>query len=66
MRRAVPPHRIARHHLLLHRPPPPRAGGPDGRPVRPGDLILAVLGVALLGGYALLAAGSLLGRTLAP
>ena len=34
--------------------------------MRVSHLILAVLGVALLGGYALLAAGSLVGRALAP
>ncbi|MBP1182863.1 hypothetical protein [Methylobacterium sp. PvR107] len=56
MPRALPARRVARHHLVLHRQPhsPSRA-----RPVRTSDLVLALLGVVLLGGFALLAAYAL-------
>ncbi|WP_342104263.1 hypothetical protein [Methylobacterium sp. SI9] len=56
MPRALPARRLPRHHLVLHRPPP-RRGGPQ--PVRTSDLVLALLGVVLLGGFALLAAYAL-------
>ena len=48
MPRALPARRVARHHLVLQRQPhrPGRAGAP---PQRTSDLVLALLGVVLLG-----------------
>ena len=56
MPRVVPSRRMPRHHLVLHRPPPARD---RVQPVRTSDLVLALLGVVLLGGFALLAAFAL-------
>jgi len=58
MPRAFPARRVARHHLVLHRQPyrPGRAGT---QPLRTSDLVLALLGVVLLGGFALRAAYAL-------
>ncbi|MEE7502082.1 hypothetical protein ACLBXO_06360 [Methylobacterium sp. C33D] len=58
MPRALPARRVARHHLVLHRRPyrPGRAGT---QTLRTSDLVLALLGVVLLGGFALLAAHAL-------
>ena len=44
---------MPRHHLGLHRPPLRRG---RVQPVRTSDLVLALLSVVLLGGFALLAA----------
>ena len=63
MPRALPSRRLPRHHLVLHRPPP-RRGTPQ--PVRISDLVLALLGVVLLGGFALLAAVAMTHGTFAP
>ncbi|AIQ87972.1 MAG: hypothetical protein CL858_29820 [Cupriavidus sp.] len=64
MPRALPARRVARHHLVLHRQPHrrDRAGAP---PLRTSDLVLALLGVVLLGGFALLAAYALTAGRLA-
>ncbi|WP_345822007.1 hypothetical protein ACN9MF_01025 [Methylobacterium fujisawaense] len=64
MPRALPARRVARHHLVLHRQPyrRDRAGAP---PLRTSDLVLALLGVVLLGGFALLAAYALTAGRLA-
>jgi hypothetical protein len=43
-----------------------RADGAEARPVRISDLVLALLGVALLGGLALAAAFTLAAGTTAP
>ena len=59
----VPHRHIPRRHLRPHRP---RQRGADRRDVRTSDLVLAVLGVVLLGGFCLLLAGSLIGHALAP
>jgi hypothetical protein len=56
MPRALLDRRPPRHHLVLHRRP---AGRGHARPVRTSDLVLALLGVALLGGFALRAACAL-------
>jgi hypothetical protein len=63
MRRVLSSRRVPRHHLVLHRQPtrPGRA-----QPVRISDLVLALLGVVLLGGFALLAAFALTSGMLAP
>lgn len=45
---------MARHHLAFHRPPRALRGGPQ--PVRVSDLVLALLSVVLLGGFAMAAA----------
>ncbi|ACB22234.1 hypothetical protein [Methylobacterium radiotolerans] len=58
MPRALPARRVARHHLVLHRQPH-RAGRAGAPPPRTSDLVLALLGVVLLGGFALLAAYTL-------
>ncbi|MGH1591484.1 hypothetical protein ACRBEV_27800 [Methylobacterium phyllosphaerae] len=63
MPRALPSRRMPRHHLALHRPPPRRGRATSQQPVRTSDLVLALLGVVLLGGFALLAA---YGLTLGP
>ncbi|WP_457104690.1 hypothetical protein [Methylobacterium sp. P5_C11] len=62
MPRALSSRRMPRHHLALHRPPS-RRGRAAPQPVRTSDLVLALLGVVLLGGFALLAA---YGLTLGP
>jgi hypothetical protein len=56
MPRALPYRRLPRHHLVLHRR---AAGRGHARSVRASDLVLALLGVVLLGGFALLAAYAL-------
>ena len=68
MRHLGLPRRVPRHRLMIHRPPPPGAGQPrqGGKPARLSDLILAMLGVTLLGGLALMAAASLMARSAAP
>ncbi|MCX4195509.1 hypothetical protein OMR07_07850 [Methylobacterium organophilum] len=58
MPRALPARRVARHHLVLHRQSH-RAGRAGAPPPRTSDLVLALLGVLLLGGFALLAAYAL-------
>ena len=63
MPRALPGRRPARHHLVLHRPPQRRGGS---QPIRTSDLVLALLGVVLLGGFALLAAIALTAGTVFP
>ncbi|GJD90268.1 MULTISPECIES: hypothetical protein [Methylobacterium] len=56
MPRAIPSRRLPRHHLLPHRTARHRAHGSGIKPLRTSDLVLALLGVVLLGGLALLAA----------
>ncbi|MCJ2133526.1 hypothetical protein MKK69_05500 [Methylobacterium sp. J-026] len=63
MPRALPSRRMPRHHLVLHRQPQRPGRAP---PVRTSDLVLALLGVVLLGGFALLAAIALTTGTLVP
>ena len=64
MPRTLPNRRVPRHHLAPHRPPRrSRAGTP---PMRTSDLVLALLGVALLGGLALMAAFALATGATAP
>jgi len=67
MRPAFPPRRGRRHHLhglrAGARPPRPLSGPP---PARLSDLILAVLGVTLLGALALVLAAEFASRALAP
>ena len=63
MPRALPSRRMPRHHLLLHRQPPRRG---HTQAVRTSDFVLALLGVVLLGGFALLAAIALTSGMLAP
>ena len=63
MPRALPSRRMPRHRLMLHRPPPRRS---QSQPVRTSDLVLALLGVVLLGGFALLAAYARTSGLLAP
>ncbi|RVU17839.1 hypothetical protein [Methylobacterium oryzihabitans] len=58
---ALPSRRLSHRHPAL--PRPTRPGAP---PVRASDLILALLGLALLGGLALTAAATLIGRALGP
>lgn len=73
MRHALPP-RLAKQRAALRRGLEPHRLGPlvrsrepqdQGRP-RISDIILAVLGVTLLGAVALAACFVLVGRTLAP
>ncbi|KQO71421.1 MULTISPECIES: hypothetical protein [unclassified Methylobacterium] len=67
MRPALPPRRVRRHHLhglrSGTRQPHPI---PGARPPRLSDLILAVLGVTLLGALALVLAAEFTRRALAP
>ncbi|KQP33647.1 hypothetical protein ASF49_07115 [Methylobacterium sp. Leaf104] len=67
MRPAFPPRRGRRHHLHVPRPGsrPPLTGS-GARPIRLSDLILALLGVTLLGALALVLAAGLASRALAP
>lgn len=58
MRRSLPSRRMPRHHLMPHRPSH-RAHGAAPGPMRTSDLVLALLGVVLLGGLALTAAFAL-------
>ncbi|UMY16793.1 hypothetical protein MMB17_19315 [Methylobacterium organophilum] len=62
MPRAFPSRRMPRHHLMPHRPRD-QAGAP---PLRTSDLVLALLGVALLGGLTLAAAFTLAAGATAP
>ncbi len=55
MPRAFPSRRVPRHHLALHRPPQRRERA-STQPLRTSDLVLALLGVVMLGGLALTAA----------
>ena len=66
MPRSLPTRRMLRHHLMLHRSAWRDAQGGDLRPLRNSDLVLAILGVALLGGLALAAALSLAAGATAP
>ncbi|MRI55023.1 hypothetical protein D8770_13780 [Methylobacterium sp. DB1607] len=59
MPRALSSRRVPRPHPALRRPPRHRAHGSTLRPTRASDLALALLGVALLGALALLAAFAL-------
>jgi hypothetical protein len=63
MPRALPSRRLPRHHLVLHRRPTRRG---RAQPLRTSDLVLALLAVVLLGGFALLAAFALTSGTLVP
>jgi hypothetical protein len=67
MRSAVPLRRGRRHHLhgsrVGTRQPLPVSGA---RPIRLSDLILALLGVTLLGALALVIAAELASRVLTP
>ncbi|QGY01673.1 hypothetical protein MMSR116_07005 [Methylobacterium mesophilicum SR1.6/6] len=56
MPRALPSRRLPRHHLVLHRQPSRRN---RTQPVRTSDLVLALVGVVMLAGFALLAAYAL-------
>ncbi|APX84343.1 hypothetical protein BV511_06195 [Methylorubrum extorquens] len=62
MPRPVPNRRMPRHYPMLHH----RAHGAEARPVRTSDLVLALLGVALLGGLVLAAAFTLAAGTTTP
>ena len=62
MPRALPARRLPRHHLVLHRQP---RRSDRAQAVRTSDLVLALLGVVLLGGFALLAAYALTAGRLA-
>ena len=55
MPRAFPSRRVPRHHLALHRPPQRRERA-SAQALRTSDLVLALLGVVMLGGLALTAA----------
>jgi len=66
MARTLPNRRMPRHHLMVHRPAHRRAQGVEAKPLRTSDLVLALLGVVLLGGLALAAAFSLAGGATAP
>ena len=61
MPRPLPTRRMLRHHLMLH-----RAHGGTPRPLRNSDLVLAILGVALLGGLGLASACSLVAGAATP
>lgn len=65
MPRALSSRRPARHHIAIHRPPP-RRDRTGTQPPRTSDLVLAILGVALLGGLALAAAFVLTAGATAP
>ena len=51
---------------MPHRPPLRRAHGVEAKPLRTSDLVLALLGVVLLGGLALGAAFTLAAGAAAP
>jgi hypothetical protein len=55
MPRALSSRRLPRHHLMLHRPPQ-RRDRAGAAPPRTSDLVMALLGVVMLGGLALTAA----------
>ncbi|SFK67328.1 hypothetical protein SAMN04488125_103173 [Methylorubrum salsuginis] len=55
MPRAFPSRRRPHHHPVLR--PRPQSG--PSRPLRMSDLVLALLGVVLLGGFALMTAATL-------
>ncbi|MGH1574696.1 hypothetical protein ACRAWG_33665 [Methylobacterium sp. P31] len=63
--RALPSRRLPHHHLVLHRQPQ-RRGGARTPPPRTSDLVPALLGVVLLGGFALLAAYALTAARIVP
>ncbi len=63
MPRALSSRRVPRPHPALCRLPRHRAHGGALRPARTSDLVLALLGVALLGALTLLAAFALAGGT---
>nr|WP_253398996.1 hypothetical protein [Methylorubrum extorquens] len=62
MPRPVPNRRMPRHQLMPHH----RSHGAEAKPVRTSDLVLALLGVALLGGLVLAAAFTLAANATAP
>lgn len=69
MPRALHARRVPRHHLMVHRPPPPRGRSStrvNAEPAKLSDLILALLGVVMLGGLALSAAFVLTSGATAP
>ena len=66
MPRTLPNRRIPRHYPMVHRPQHRRAHGAQAKPMRTSDLVLALLGVVLLGGFALAAAFALATGTPAP
>ncbi|MCP1539517.1 hypothetical protein [Methylorubrum extorquens] len=53
---------MPRHQLMPHH----RSHGAEAKPVRTSDLVLALLGVALLGGLVLAAAFTLAANATAP
>lgn len=57
MPRALSSRRLPRHHLVPHRQLPRRRA--RSHPMRTSDLVLALLGFVLLGGFGLLAAYAL-------
>ncbi|GJD35043.1 hypothetical protein [Methylobacterium aerolatum] len=65
MPRSHPTRRVPRHHLALHRPPQ-RRDSAGAQALRTSDLILALLGVVMLGGLALAAAFVLAAGATAP
>ena len=69
MPRDLQSRRVPRHHLMVHRPPPRRdrfRTRPGAEPVRLSDLILGLLALTLLGGFALVAAAGLMARAVTP
>lgn len=66
MPRPLPDRRMPTLHLAVHRPPRHRARRAQAGPTRSSDLVLALLGVVLLGGLALAAAFALAAGTPAP
>jgi hypothetical protein len=65
MPRALPARRLPRHHRALHRQPQ-RRGRAGAPPLRTSNLVLALLSIVLLGGFALLAAYALTAATIVP
>lgn len=55
MARALPSRRMPHRHPVLRR----RHGGDPSIPLRTSDLVLALLGVVLIGGFALMTAATL-------
>ena len=66
MARTLPSQRLPSRRLPRRRAPLHRAHGGGLNPLRTSDLVLALLGVALLGGLALMAAFALATETTAP
>lgn len=65
MPRPLPGRRRPAHHLP-HRPARQGGFGEEAKPLRLSDLVLALLGVVLLGGFALAAAFALAAGATAP